>query len=207
VPGSKSRTRRDPASFEAKRRAILQAATRVFAAKGFTGTRVGDIAAEAGIAYGLIYHYFKNKEAVLHALFQETWGLSLKVVEGVEQGEGTLDDKLRAIAGFFLEAWNLQPAIVEVVMREVLRSPKFLETEHLQAFKELFTLLERIFETHAAELRPDVEPRLTAFLFLGSLELLLTGFVARELLGDDAGTVQNSRDALVDTFLRGIVRA
>ena len=56
------RPRRDPAGFEAKKREILRAASRAFARKGFAGTRVGDIAKEAGIAYGLIYHYFENKE-------------------------------------------------------------------------------------------------------------------------------------------------
>ena len=44
-----------------KRQLILDAAIKVFADKGYHGSRVSDIANEAGIAYGLVYHYFKNK--------------------------------------------------------------------------------------------------------------------------------------------------
>jgi TetR/AcrR family fatty acid metabolism transcriptional regulator len=200
------KTRRDPASFEAKRRAILKAATRVFARKGFVGTRVGDIAREAGIAYGLIYHYFDNKDAILHSLFAESWGLSIKVVQDIDAQGGDLRAKLVGIVDFFLQAWRLEPDLVEVVMREVLRSPKFLEADNFDHFKRIFVQLERILREHADELRPGTDPRLTALLFLGSLEILLTGFVARELLGEDPETIASSGTALVDTFLRGIAR-
>ncbi len=204
---SEGKARRDPAGFEVKRREILRAATRAFARKGFTGTRVGDIAKEAGIAYGLIYHYFENKDDILHQLFEQMWGVSLKVIEGIEAQGGSLEDKLRGIAGFFLEAWRLEPDTVEVVMKEVLRSPKFLEADNLDAFRGLFTALEGIFEGHRDELREGTQPKLIAILFLGALEILLTGMVARELLGTDADSIEQSRDALVDTFLRGISRS
>lgn len=199
-----SRPRRDPAGFEAKRREILAAATRVFAQKGFAGTRVGDIAKEAGIAYGLIYHYFDNKDAILHSLFESMWGVSLKVVDGIAEQGGTLEEKLRAVAGFFLEAWRLEPDAVEVVLKEVLRSPKFLDAVNVDAFRGLFTRLQAIFDAHADELRDGVDTKLTAVLFLGALEILLTGMLSRELLGADAAAIEQSRDALVDTFLHGI---
>src|SRR5215217_6740993 len=59
---------------EERRRAILDAAVRVFARKGAHATRVGDIAAEAGVSHGLLYHYFRSKEDVLETIFSETWG-------------------------------------------------------------------------------------------------------------------------------------
>ncbi len=198
------RPRRDPAGFEAKKREILRAASRAFARKGFAGTRVGDIAKEAGIAYGLIYHYFENKDAILRSIFQGMWGVSLKVIEDIAGRDGSLEDKLRSIAGFFLEAWRLEPDSVEVVLKEVLRSPKFLDAENVEAFRGLFERLEGMFRAHADELRDGVDPRLTAVLFLGALEILLTGMIARELLGADAAAIEQSRDALVDTFLHGI---
>jgi TetR/AcrR family transcriptional regulator, fatty acid metabolism regulator protein len=52
-------------SQEEKRRLILAASVRVFARKGYHTSRVGDIAEEAGIAHGLLYHYFASKEEVL----------------------------------------------------------------------------------------------------------------------------------------------
>ena len=46
---------------------------RVFARKGFHASRVGDIAEEAGVAHGLLYHYFRSKDEVLETIFRETW--------------------------------------------------------------------------------------------------------------------------------------
>jgi AcrR family transcriptional regulator len=57
---------------EEKRRLLLDAAVRVFARKGYHASRVGDIAEEAGVAYGLLYHYFASKEEVLRTVFRET---------------------------------------------------------------------------------------------------------------------------------------
>jgi len=202
------KVRRDPAVFEEKRRKILRAASRVFAKKGYSGTRVGDIAREAGIAYGLVYHYFRNKEDVLNSLFQENWAIALKVMEDIHQQGGSLAEKLRGVASFFLEAWRMEPDLIEVLMIEVVRSPKSLETANLAAFHRSFDLIERIFADHAelGELREGVDPRMTGFLFLGSLEMLLTGFVARELLAEDAAAVASCSGALVDNFLLGVAQ-
>lgn len=194
------------AAFEEKRRLILRAATKVFAKKGYTGTRVGDIASEAGIAYGLIYHYFENKEDILNSLFHATWSVTLKVVQDIDAQGTDLRDKLRKIAGFFLEAWNLEPELVEVVVMEVIRSPKFLEKANLEEFQATYRLLERIIRNHADEVREGVDPRMAAVLFMGSVEILLTGFVAREFL-DEPLDPSTSRDAVVDTFLHGIARS
>ena len=54
-----------------RRRQILDAAVKVFARNGFHRARVGDIAEEAGVAYGLVYHYFSSKEALLETIFRD----------------------------------------------------------------------------------------------------------------------------------------
>ena len=63
-----------------KRRVILDAAVRVFAREGFHTCRVSDIADEAGVAYGLVYHYFTSKDEVLDTLFFERWNVLLEVI-------------------------------------------------------------------------------------------------------------------------------
>ena len=52
-----------------KREAILRAAIKTFAKKGYFNAKVADIAGEAGIADGTVYLYFKSKEEVLHSIF------------------------------------------------------------------------------------------------------------------------------------------
>jgi len=70
---------------EEKRRQLLDAAVRVFARKGFHASRVGDIAEEAGVAHGLLYHYFKSKDEVLEAVFHDNWSLLLARIASVEE--------------------------------------------------------------------------------------------------------------------------
>ena len=67
-----------------KRRLILDAAVRVFARQGFHACRVSDIADEAGVAYGLVYHYFASKDEVLDTLFLERWGVMLELIRDVD---------------------------------------------------------------------------------------------------------------------------
>ena len=63
---------------------MLDAAVRVFARKGFHASRVGDIAEEAGVAHGLLYHYFCSKDEVLETIFQENWTVLLERIAAVE---------------------------------------------------------------------------------------------------------------------------
>ena len=81
-----------------KRRIILDAAVRVFARQGFHTCRVSDIADEAGVAYGLVYHYFQSKDEVLDTLFLERWDVMLDAIRAVDTPGTPARDKLRAIA-------------------------------------------------------------------------------------------------------------
>lgn len=57
---------------------LLDAALRVFARQGYEGASVRDIASEARVSAGLLYHYFPSKQAVLVALFERSAGLVME---------------------------------------------------------------------------------------------------------------------------------
>ena len=78
---------RNPQGAIEKRRQILDAAIRTFARQGFHACRVSDIADEAGVAYGLVYHYFRSKDEVLDTLFLERWGVLLEAIREVDRNE------------------------------------------------------------------------------------------------------------------------
>src|SRR5215218_9386000 len=92
-----------------KRRQILDAAIRVFARQGFHSTRVSDIADEAGVAYGLVYHYFDSKDQVLNELFSERWSLLLAAIDEVDAQKISVREKLDAVAGFIIESYRHDP--------------------------------------------------------------------------------------------------
>src|SRR5262249_54577444 len=84
APDRKPGPARDPD----KRLRILEAAVRIFARKGFFGTKVSEVASEAGVADGTIYLYFKNKDDLLISLFEERMaGLLAGLREAVAEVE------------------------------------------------------------------------------------------------------------------------
>jgi len=103
---------------EDKRRLILDAAVRVFARKGYHTSRVGDIAEEAGVAHGLLYHYFRSKEELLETIFRETWRDVLDAVRSVEETDESARDRLAGIAKILLRAWRRDPDLVRVLVRD-----------------------------------------------------------------------------------------
>jgi TetR/AcrR family transcriptional regulator, fatty acid metabolism regulator protein len=171
---------------EDKRRLILEAAVRVFARKGFHTCRVGDIAEEAGVAHGLLYHYFRSKDEVLECIFKETWADILDAVRMVEGTDEPARDRLAGIAKILLRAWRRDPELVTVVVREIVRSPD-LQTR-ITVIHEAFAAIEAIVARgqEAGEFRSDVSAKLASFVFYGALEEVLTGWVLGTLDDGDA---------------------
>lgn len=189
-----------------KRRRILEAAVKTFAEKGFHGTRVADIAKEADIAYGLIYHYFKNKEEILNSIFHDKWGFFLAILRSIDQDNRDLRAKLLAIAGFFFDSYRHLPHLMEVLVMEIIHSSRFLEKENLAQFREAFVIMEGIFrrEQERGTVAPNVNPRVASFLFLGSIETMLTAKILDTFQGD--ADLDSLKETLVSQFLFGITR-
>jgi AcrR family transcriptional regulator len=161
-----------------KRRLILRAAITVFARTGYHTSRVSDVAKEAGVAYGLVYHYFGSKEDLLETIFRRTWSRMLEAVEEVERSGVTAREQIAGVARIVLGAWEADPDLVRVLIREVARSPQL--GREVDEIAHAFAALERIV-VGGHELRQDVNPRLAAWTLYGALEEILTGWVFERL--------------------------
>lgn len=160
-----------------KRRLILRAAITVFARSGYHTSRVSDIAQEAGVAYGLVYHYFGSKEDLLQQIFRRTWKRLLEAVEEVEREDAPAREQLAAVARIVLGAWEVDPDLVRVLIREVARSPQL--GREVDEIAHAFAALERIVKRgqERGALRPGLDPRIAAWILYGALEEILTGWV------------------------------
>ena len=165
-----------------KRQVLLDAAIRVFARKGYHAARIGDIAQEAGVAYGLLYHYFASKESVLETVFRDTWTAMLDAVNGIEAAGGPAREQVRRVAAVVLGSWKLNPDLVRVLVREVTRSPHV--QNEVGEIRLAMDALQRIVVRgqEAGEFRASLDPRLAAWILYGALEEVLTGWV----MGADA---------------------
>jgi AcrR family transcriptional regulator len=188
---------------EDRRRQILDAAVRVFAAQGYEASRVGDIAKEAGVAYGLVYHYFGSKEAVLEAVFREQWGrLLLAVAVAEETGEGA-PDQLSLVVKIVLRAWRDDPDLVRLLVREITRNPHI--QDELDEIGQAFASLQRIVVRGQDEgtFRNDVDAQMAAWMLYGALEEVLTGWVLGTL-ADDAEAVAAAEREVIATLVGGL---
>jgi AcrR family transcriptional regulator len=187
----------------AKRRLILDAAVRVFARRGYHASRVGDIAEEAGIAHGLLYHYFGSKEDVLRTIIRESWTALLDALHAVERSGEPAPEQLRRVAAILLRSWRDDPDLVRVLVREVARSPQL--QEQVDEWREAFLVIQRVIERGQAEgsLRPDLDPRLASWIVYGSLEELLTGWVLGQLPDGDEEVARAER-TVIDVVCGGL---
>jgi AcrR family transcriptional regulator len=188
---------------EEKRRQLLDAAVRVFARKGFHASRVGDIAEEAGVAHGLLYHYFKSKDDVLEAVFHDNWSLLLARIASVEETDEPAADQLRHIAAIVLRTWLHLPDVVRVVIREFGRSPEL--AERIGELAEPIEVIQRVIERgiERGEFRKDIDPRFAATVVYGSIDELLTGWVLGRLPADEEDVAAAER-TLCEVSLLGL---
>ena len=177
---------------------------RVFARKGFHAARVGDIAEEAGVAHGLLYHYFSSKDELLETIFRETWSDLLSAVRGVEEAGGPAREQLRRVAAILLRSWLRDPDLVRVLVREIARSPDL--QRRVEQVGEAFAAIERIVRRgqETGELRADVDPLLASFVLYGALESVLTGWVLGQL-PDGEEDVAAAEHAIVEVVCAGLV--
>jgi TetR/AcrR family transcriptional regulator, fatty acid metabolism regulator protein len=188
---------------DGKRSLILAAAVRVFARQGYEASRVGDVAKEAGVAYGLVYHYFGSKEAVLEAVFHEQWGRLLAAVALAEETGETAPEQLELVVKIVLRAWRDDPDLVRLLVREITRSPHI--QDELDEIGQAFASLERIVARGQAEgtFRSDLDPQLAAWMLYGGLEEVLTGWVLGQL-PDTAAAIAAAEREVTATLVGGL---
>jgi TetR/AcrR family fatty acid metabolism transcriptional regulator len=190
-----------------KRRVILDAAVRVFARQGFHTCRVSDIADEAGVAYGLVYHYFSSKEEILDTLFLERWDVMLAAIADADASERSPREKLSAIAAFIIDSYRHDPELMKVIIVEVTRAANTFGLTHLAKIREAYAGIAAIVSRAQADgsFRPEVTPEFAAQAFYGSVEQVLTGWIFDSApVGEHE--LEQAKELIVDTICRGIER-
>jgi TetR/AcrR family transcriptional regulator, fatty acid metabolism regulator protein len=200
-------TARTPEAAADKRRLILDAAVRVFARRGFNGCRVSDIADEAGVAYGLVYHYFRSKDEVLDTLFLERWNVLLDVIRDLDAGDAPPREKLHAITSFIVDSYRHDPELMKVIIVEVTRAANSFGRTHLAKIREAYELIAAIVERAQADgtFKTTVTPEFAAMAFYGAIEQVLTGWIF-DVLPRGEDEYEQAKDYVVETICGGLDR-
>jgi TetR/AcrR family transcriptional regulator, fatty acid metabolism regulator protein len=188
-----------------KRRTILDAAVRVFARQGFHRCRVSDIADEAGVAYGLVYHYFDSKEEVLDTLFLERWELLLAAIADVDARDAPARDKLYEVASFIVDSYRYDPDLMKVIIVEVTRAANSFGDTHLAKIREAYEGIAAIVQKaqDAGTFKPTVTAQFAALAFYGAVEQVLTAWIF-DVLPQEEGDWEQAKSFVVETVCGGL---
>jgi TetR/AcrR family transcriptional regulator, fatty acid metabolism regulator protein len=186
-----------------KRERILDAAMRVFAGKGFFGAKVSDIAEEAKVADGTIYLYFKSKDDLLIALFEEQMERVNLELGRTLAGEGRASEKLRRFIHGYMDLVAKNRHAAEVITIELRQSAKFMKEYKNPRFAEFLKTLAGVIGEgqRKGDLRPDVPPHIAARALFGALDELALLWVTSR---GDKFDIRKVADWIGDLVLQGL---
>ena len=188
------------------RERIVAAATEVFARRGFHGARVADIAEAAGMAYGLVYHHFRNKEEILAAIFAERWGDYVDYLTELGRNPAPFRERIARLVHFWVETYRSEPHLMTVMINEISRSYEFLDSHDLGTVLVTFDAIEGLLveARDRGEVRAELDPRLISYAIIGVAEMVLTGYVMDTLHRDGRDAFAADERQLVSMLLEGL---
>ncbi|HEU0018693.1 MAG TPA: TetR/AcrR family transcriptional regulator [Thermoleophilaceae bacterium] len=189
-----------------KRRLILDAAITVFAQQGFHHCRVSDVADEAGVAYGLVYHYFDSKEEMLNELFLERWQIMLDAIGEIDaRDELPPREKLHLVAGFIIDSYRHEPDLMKVIIVEVTRAANSFGRIHLEKIREAYVKIAEIVESARQDgtFKQDISAQFAAMCFYGAIEQLLSGWIF-DLLPQTEEEFERAKTLVVEAICGGL---
>jgi TetR/AcrR family fatty acid metabolism transcriptional regulator len=192
-----------------KQRLILDAAIRVFAKRGFHHCRVSDVADEAGVAYGLVYHYFDSKEEILNTLFLERWQIMLDAIAAIDGQQDTpARDKLYMVAGFIIDSYRNEPDLMKVIIVEVTRAANSFGRLHLEKIREAYAGIAKIVESahQDGSFKQDISSEFAAMCFYGAIEQLLSAWIF-DLLPQTDDEFERAKGLVVEAICAGLEQA
>ncbi|MBA2494897.1 MAG: TetR/AcrR family transcriptional regulator [Acidobacteria bacterium] len=187
-----------------KREAILRAAIKVFAERGYFNSKVADIAGEAGIADGTVYLYFKSKDEILHSIFDRA------MEEFISEGKKEIaeiaeaDKRLRRIAELHLEKLGADRDMAIVFQVELRGSTKFMEEFSAAGFADYLKIIQQTIEEgqKTGVFRNDLKPVICAKILYGALDEMVTNWI----LSKKAYPLAPLADEVLKIFFGGVLR-
>ncbi len=138
---------------EGVKRNILEVATREFAAKGYSGARVDEIAAKTATSKRMIYYYFRDKEGLFVAVLEEAYSGIRRIERDLDLGDLPPADALRRLTEFTFDYQNAHPDFVRLVMVENIHDGEHLErSERIQSLNvSVIDVLEAVYRRGVAD--------------------------------------------------------
>ena len=192
---------------EVTRQSLLDAALVVFSRKGYESTRLEDIAEEAGVTRGAIYHHFGSKPELFNTLVNETWLRVWPIMEKAMNEGGTVLDKLRRVMVRKISYVEEDPtwrAINELTLFKTARLPELEDGLQIKrdAIHTATSSSAAIIQQGIDEglIRADIDPLDAAIAYYA----LGDGLLAIWLMEPTYFSLKARAEAMIDIFLQGL---
>ena len=188
-----------------REKVIIDAALKVFSTKGYASTRMADIAREANMSYGLVYHYFENKEKLFDAIMEDWWTGFYDELEMLKKSDMSTEEKLAEIICYLLKVYENKPNQISIFVTEVSRGFVYhADSKGKDKFNKLFSLCQDIMSEGQQNgfLRKDIQANYLTYLFLGSIDTFLSVLI----LGNEKITAARQKrftDGITNVFMHG----
>jgi TetR/AcrR family fatty acid metabolism transcriptional regulator len=188
-----------------REKVIIDAALKVFSTKGYASTRMADIAREADMSYGLVYHYFENKEKLFDAIVENWWTGFYDELEMLKKSDMSTEEKLVEIICYLLKVYENKPNQISIFVTEVSRGFIYhADSKGKDKFNKLFSLCQDIMSEGQQNgfLRKDIQANYLTYLFLGSIDTFLSVLI----LGNEKITAASQKrftDGITNVFMHG----
>ncbi len=182
---------------------IIDAATKIFAKKGFYNSTIADVAKMAEVAEGTIYLYFKNKDDLLISIFEHSIDL---FVQAVHRELSILKDpkeKLIRFAVLHLQLVEENPDLAQVLQIELRQSSKFMKEYEGTKFGEYLHIVESLLEEDRTQgaFRQDLNPKILRRALFGALDEMALDWL---LMKKKKYSLENCAEQIGMMFLRGV---
>lgn len=173
----------------------MTAARELFADRGYDGTTIRAIAQRAGVGTGTVLLYGTSKADLLITLFAEELSSALDA-QLATLVPGELEDELAHLFRGFFERYSERPAVFRAYIRETFALPSAPEDPYDLVSRTFVTRLVARIEAHRDELRPDVDPTVTAMACFGVYLVLVAQYLR------EAGPVDPAVALLREMFVQ-----
>lgn len=194
-----------------KRAVILDAALKTFVKRGYSETRVSEIASEAKVAEGTLYNYFQSKEDLLLSLFDEKWG---GIIDDIRKKISRLDDpnkKLKVMFSVVVRLFRKDRHLAEIFLVDVKQSSIFIKNYPVNRVVEFIELIEEILEDGKRRgiYRKDLDTHVAKMIIFGAAQGILLSWVLSESAAERRKTFKFSlyraAKTLREIFKTGLV--
>ena len=182
---------------------IIDAATKIFAKKGFYQAKVSEIAKEAQVADGTIYLYFENKDDILISLFEEQM---MRVLENMKEKISQENDAIKKIEKFALNHLSLieqHKEVAEIIQVELRQSSKFMKDYKNDRFADYLNLIGEIIQEGQEKgvFRKEIIPGIAKRAFFGALDEMSRFWVLSSRKKYD---IETAAKQISEYFVRGL---